>query len=118
MDSMLLANRNGHIACTQGGESLAGLRAALRAGVVNKNEVAVVDATAHHLKFIGFQQMYFDNSFPPEFEVTPMPAYQNKPRLLTPAAQPSHSPWTPEEVQEFTRDMVNQVAATLGLRPK
>ncbi len=29
MDSMLLANRHGHIACTQGGESLAGLRVAL-----------------------------------------------------------------------------------------
>ena len=29
MDSMLLANRNGHVACTQGGESLAGLRKAV-----------------------------------------------------------------------------------------
>jgi threonine synthase len=118
MDSMLLADQNGHIACTQGGESLAGLRAALRTGLVSKNEVAVVDATAHHLKFIGFQQMYFDNSFPPEFEVTPKPEYQNHPQLLTPAALPTHSPWSPEEVQEFTRDMVGQVAAALGLKKK
>ena len=118
MDSMLLANRNGHIACTQGGESLAGLRAALRAGLVNKNEVAVVDATAHHLKFIGFQQMYFDNSFPPEFEVTPKPEFQNHPRLLTPASLPTHSPWTPAEMKEFTHDMVEQVAAALGLKKK
>jgi threonine synthase len=118
MDSMLLANRNGHIACTQGGESLAGLRSALRAGLVSKNEVAVVDATAHHLKFIGFQQMYYDNSFPAEFEVTPKPEFQNRPRLLTPAASPTHSPWTPEEIQEFTRDMVGQVAAALGLKRK
>ncbi len=118
MDNMLLANRNGHIACTQGGESLAGLRAALRAGIVNKDEVAVVDATAHHLKFIGFQQMYFDNSFPPEFEVTPKPEYQNRPQLLAPEKMPVHSPWTPAEMQEFTQDMVQQVAAALGLKTK
>lgn len=115
MDNMLLANRHGHIACTQGGESLAGLRAALRAGLIRRDQVAVVDATAHHLKFIGFQQMYFDDTFPPEFEVTPRPEYQNQPRLLTPARQPSHSPWTPAEIQEFTQDMVAQVAAALGL---
>ncbi len=118
MDNMLLANRNGHIACTQGGESLAGLRAALRAGLISRGEVAVVDATAHHLKFIGFQQMYFDDTFPPEFEVRPQPAYQNRPQLLTPAVTPGHSPWTPEDIQAFTQDMVAQVAATLGLRPK
>ena len=71
MDSMLLANRHGHISCTQGGESLAGLRAALKEGLLGKDETPVLDATAHHLKFIGFQQMYFEDSFPPEFEVTP-----------------------------------------------
>jgi threonine synthase len=70
------------------------------------------------LKFIGFQQMYFDNSFPPEFEVTPKPVFQNQPRLLTPKVPPAHSPWTPEEVQEFTRDIVGQVAGELGLKPK
>jgi len=118
MDNMLLANRNGHIACTQGGESLAGLRAALRVGLVSRDETAVVDATAHHLKFIGFQQMYFDDSFPPEFEVTPKAAYQNRPQLLTPARLPSHSPWTPPEIEEFTRDLVEQVAARLGLQKK
>ena len=118
MDNMLLANRNGHIACTQGGESLAGLRAARRAGLLGRDDVAVVDATAHHLKFIGFQQMYFDNTFPPEFAVTPRPEYQNRPQLLQPAITPSHSPWTPEELQAFTRDMVAQVAAALGLQKK
>ena len=82
MDSMLLANRHGHIACTQGGESLAGLRAALQEGLLGKNETPVLDATAHHLKFIGFQQMYFEDSFPPEFEVTP------KAGIPKPAATP------------------------------
>jgi threonine synthase len=36
MDSMLLANRHGHIACTQGGESLAGFRAAVAGGSLTR----------------------------------------------------------------------------------
>jgi threonine synthase len=109
MDSMLLANRHGHISCTQGGESLAGFRAAIREGLLAKDEVGVLDATAHHLKFIGFQQMYFDNTFPPEFEVAPKPEYQNRPQFLTPKTE------TPEEK---TRDLAGQIAALLGLTPK
>jgi threonine synthase len=109
MDSMLLANRHGHIACTQGGESLAGFRAAVAAGLVDKYEVAVLDATAHHLKFIGFQQMYFDNTFPPEFEVTPKPAYQNRPQLLTPKTG---------DPAGLTTDLATQIAGLLGLTPR
>ena len=109
MDSMLLANRHGHIACTQGGESLAGFRAALKEGVIFSGEVGVLDATAHHLKFIGFQQRYFDNSFPPEFEVTPKPEYQNRPLLLTPRTG---------DPEKQTADLAGQIAALLGLSPK
>jgi threonine synthase len=109
MDSMLLANRHGHIACTQGGESLAGYRAAIKAGLLGKNETGVLDATAHHLKFIGFQQMYFDNTFPPEFEVTPQTEYQNKPQLLTPQT---------EDPDKKTGDLAAQIATLLGLTPK
>ena len=109
MDSMLLANRHGHIACTQGGESLAGLRAALAAGVLGRDETPVLDATAHHLKFIGFQQMYFEDAFPLEFEVTPNPEYQNRPRLLTPKT---------DTVEEKTADLAGQIAALLELTPK
>ena len=109
MDSMLLANRCGHIACTQGGESLAGLRAAIKTGLLGRDEVAVLDATAHHLKFIGFQQMYFDNSFPPEFEVTPKPEYQNRPQLLTPKT---------EAPEAKTADLAGQIAAMLKLTPR
>lgn len=109
MDSMLLANRHGHIACTQGGESLAGFRAALSQGAVAKDEVAVLDATAHHLKFIGFQQMYFDDAFPPEFEVTPKPEYQNRPQLLTTGET---------EIEKKVADLAGRIAALLGLSPK
>ena len=109
MDSMLLANRHGHIACTQGGESLAGLRAVEAAGLLDRDEVAVLDATAHHLKFIGFQEMYFENTFPPEFEVTPKHEYQNRPQLLTPKT---------EDPAGKTTDLATQIAKLLGLTPK
>ncbi|OGP71114.1 MAG: threonine synthase [Deltaproteobacteria bacterium RBG_13_60_28] len=109
MDSMLLANRHGHIACTQGGESLAGYRAAIKEGLLGKDEIGVLDATAHHLKFIGFQQMYFDDTFPPEFEVTPKSEYQNRPQLLKPRTK---------DPEKKTQDLAEQIAALLGLTPK
>ena len=82
MDSMIQANRHGHIACTQGGECLAGAKRAKELGLVTADETLVLDATAHHLKFIGFQEMYFENSFPPEFGVTPKPELANRPELI------------------------------------
>ncbi|MGC2432397.1 MAG: pyridoxal-phosphate dependent enzyme, partial [Desulfobaccales bacterium] len=109
MDSMLLANRHGHIACTQGGESLAGFRAALKERLVDAGETAVLDATAHHLKFIGFQQMYFEDSLPPEFVVTPKAEYRNRPQLLTPRT---------DDPAQQTADLAGQIAALLKLTPK
>jgi threonine synthase len=82
MDSMIEANRHGHIACTQGGECLAGAKRAKELGLVSADEVLVLDATAHHLKFIGFQEMYFENSFPAEFGVSPKPELANRPELI------------------------------------
>jgi len=82
MDGMLLANRHGHIACTQGGECLAGLLAAKAYSLVSTNEFCLLDATAHAIKFMDFQNMYFSNAFPQEFGVSPDPALINKPELL------------------------------------
>ena len=84
MDGMLTANRNGHIACTQGGESLAGIRRAVEQKKVPGNRVAVLDATAHALKFATFQEKYFADRFEPEFEVNPKPELQNAPHLIAP----------------------------------
>ncbi len=84
MDWEILANHNGHIACTHGGESLAGLVAARQKGIVDKNEIAIVDSTAHALKFSGFQEMYFEKKFPPEFEILPDPGLVNTPELIRP----------------------------------
>ena len=76
---------------------------------MNPDDTAVLDATAHHLKFIGFQQMYFEDSFPPEFEVTPKPEYQNRPQLLTPKT---------DKTEDKTADLAAQIAALLQLTPK
>lgn len=86
MDAMLLGNRHGHIACTQGGECLAGLMRAKQLGLVAEDEHAVLDATAHSLKFSGFQDMYFNDSFPVEYGVKAQAALVNAPQsLLDPA---------------------------------
>jgi len=84
MDWELLANHNGHIACTHGGASLAGLVVARQKGIVDKNEIAIVDSTAHALKFSGFQEMYFEKKFPPEFEICPDQGLVNTPELIRP----------------------------------
>jgi threonine synthase len=79
LEGMLTANRHGHIACTQGGECLAGLLRAKELGLVENNELAVLDATAHSLKFMGFQDMYFQDQLPPEYEIQPKDEMRNQP---------------------------------------
>ncbi len=104
MDNMIQANRHGHIVCTQGGESLAGLRRALELGLVGREERAILDATAHHLKFIGFQQMYFEDRFPPEMEVRPRPELVNHPQTVSPLpADELPAPGRPLQGQAFQR---------------
>jgi len=119
MDHMLLANRHGHIICTQGGESLAGLARAREQGLLEKDEFAVLDATAHHLKFIGFQQMYFEDSFPPEFGIKPRRDLINSPQLvrakgLERLPEPGR-PLEGEEMNEFVRLTALDIAKRLGL---
>lgn len=82
MDSMILANRHGHIACTQGGESLAGMLRAQEIGLLEKDDFCILDSTAHALKFAGFQNMYFENSFPEAYGVTARADLVNSPKLL------------------------------------
>lgn len=99
MDAMLTANRNGHIACPQGGECLAGIRKAKYHGSVSGDRAAVLDATAHALKFADFQEKYFTDSFEPEFEVKPRPELRNAP-VLVPIPDGLPDPLTREELDE------------------
>lgn len=84
MDWELVANRNGHIACTHGGESLAGLVEAKRRNLVKSDETAVLDSTAHALKFSVFQERYFDRDLIEEYQITSQPDMINVPRLIQP----------------------------------
>lgn len=113
MDAMIVGNRHGHIACTQGGECLAGLRNARALGLVGDHEHAVLDATAHALKFAGFQDMYFNDAFPPEYGVTPDKSLANMPELLLP-----QSARVGREVAEFASMGADAVVRRLKLQKK
>ncbi|PID41015.1 MAG: threonine synthase [Proteobacteria bacterium] len=122
MDWQLTANRCGHIACTHGGESLAGLQIAITDGFVDPADTAIVDSTAHALKFSGFQDMYFNNQFPEGFAVTPDPALVNRPRYIHPKhLKQVPAPGKPLDTEAFSAfvDAVSQqIAEDLGLKPK
>ncbi|MGE5255482.1 MAG: threonine synthase [Hyphomicrobiales bacterium] len=119
MDGQLTANRNGHIACTHGGEALAGLIAAMRRGMVGPDDVAVLNSTAHALKFSGFQDLYFENRFPAEFDITPDPALINLPVYIRPAdldrVPAPGGPLHGEEFTRFVRRTAEEIAGRLNL---
>ncbi len=120
MDWQLLANRNGHIACTHGGEALAGLVTAKQKGIVEGNETAVLDSTAHAIKFSDFQKMYFENSFPAEFEVMPRPDLINKPTYVHPKnLEKVPAPGAPlqgEDMKTFIESVSQEIAERLDLK--
>jgi threonine synthase len=58
----------------------------VKLGLVAKGRTVVVDSTSHQLKFSNFQQMYFDNAFPPEFRIAARPELANKPVQLDASA--------------------------------
>jgi len=122
MDAMIVANRNGNIACTQGGESLAGLEKAVKTGYVQAGDVGVLDSTAHILKFAIFQDMYFNNTFGPEFNVRPRAELKNAPIMVTPKnirkyPEPG-KPLQGEDMKVFIHEMTVEIAKILGLEMK
>jgi threonine synthase len=122
MDAMLTANRNGHVACTQGGECLAAIRNAVGSGRISRDRVAVLDATAHALKFATFQEKYFSDGFEPEFGVVPKKELQNAPLLVAPPENvPCPRPGTelpPDQFQAFVEYEGAAIAGLLGLRSR
>ncbi|WP_045212562.1 threonine synthase [Desulfonatronovibrio magnus] len=110
VEGMLLANQNGHIACTQGGECLAGMLKARESGLLNREETAILDATAHALKFSDFQDKYFSNSFSPEYEITPRQEYINLPVEVMSLEDKNRL-----SQEEFTKAAVKEIAGLLGL---
>jgi threonine synthase len=122
MDWELLANKNGHIACTHGGESLAGLMTAKDQGIIDKDDIAILNSTAHSLKFSGFQDMYFENRFPPEFEISPDPNLINSPVHLHPKdlekVPASGKPLKGNDFKKFVKRMSEEIARHLNLKEK
>jgi threonine synthase len=122
MDSMIIANRNGNIACTQGGESLAGLKKAATEGIMNKDEVAVLDSTAHMLKFLSFQEMYFNDSFDPVFNVIPREELKNAPVLIKPERLKRYpepgKPLEGEDMANYVNEVSSDIATILGLEKR
>lgn len=120
MDAMLTANRNGHIVCTQGGECLAGCRKAIAAGTLPAGKRAVLDATAHALKFSVFQDKYFSDSFEPEYEIVPKEELRNAPVLVAPPeGVPAPVPGTqmsPADFERFVEYASGAIAGLLGLK--
>jgi threonine synthase len=120
MDAMIVANRNGNVACTQGGETLAGFQKAILAGHVAREEVGVLDSTAHILKFAMFQEMYFNNGFAPAFQVKPKPELRNAPIDVRPdglSFVPSPGkPLSEEQMKTFVQQMSSEIAKILDLK--
>ncbi len=120
MDWQLRANRNGHIACTHGGECLAGLKVAVEHGIVAGDETAVVDSTAHALKFAGFQDLYFAQNLPADFEVISDPALINAPVYMHPEGlehvPAPGKPLTGQAFDRFVEAMTRAIAEDLKLK--
>ncbi|MFP4452655.1 MAG: threonine synthase [Desulfobacterales bacterium] len=120
MDWQLRANRNGHVVCTHGGECLAGMVAAKAAGKIGENESAVLDSTAHALKFADFQQMYFENRFPDEYGISPKPELINLPELVCPSDLQSvpepGRPLSGDSLKVFVRRTAEEIADRLDLK--
>jgi threonine synthase len=119
MDWQLTANRNGHITCTQGGECLAGLVKASAQGLVTKAETAILDATAHAIKFSEFQDLYFKREIPDVYEIQPNSGYINLPELITPENPdlvPSQEKrLAKKDFQHFVQEISEKIVKKLNL---
>lgn len=113
VEGMLQANRHGHVICTQGGECLAGLKEALRLNIIGQNEEALLDSTAHALKFAGFQQLYYEDGFGPEYEIKPRQEFKNAPVSLLSNPEKDAMPEA-----EYVKKAALAVAGKLGLKER
>jgi len=121
MDCQIIANKNGHIACTHGGECLAGMIVALDKGLIGNQYHVILDSTAHALKFAGFQDQYFQNSFLPEYEIVPKKDLQNYPKLIFPKNSPIPTPGSsldPDAFQQFVEKTSSEIASCLQLKKR
>ena len=101
---------------------MAGFRKAREKGFVRHEETGILDCTAHMLKFITFQDMYFQDTFPPEFGVTPREELKNAPSLVKPKTlhrfpQPGKQ-LQGEDMKRFIKETVAEIARILDLKKR
>ncbi|WP_462269369.1 threonine synthase [Desulfobacter sp.] len=119
MDWQLTANQNGHIACTQGGECLAGMVQAKALDLVDKSETVILDATAHAIKFSGFQDLYFKGELANGYGISSDSRFINLPDFVSPdnpeLIPSQETPLGSSQFQEFVKDVSKKIATRLGL---
>ncbi len=119
MDWGLEANRNGHITCTQGGECLAGLVKAVKQGIVADNECAILDATAHAIKFSGFQDQYFQQNLAKEYGIESKHELMNAPYLVMPKnpdkIPAQGNPLNDKDFKVFAENICQTIAKELNI---
>jgi threonine synthase len=118
MESMILANRNGLPVCTQGGEALAGLRVALKNGITSPSKVPIIDSTAHAIKFMEFQNAYFQGKLLEDYGIASRPEFQNAPLSLALPGVPlpgAGKTQTPSEREKFVTAAAKEIARILGI---
>lgn len=120
MDWQITANKNGHIACTQGGECLAGLVKAFKQNIVTKQETAILDATAHAIKFSEFQESYFNQQIHKEYKIDPDFNNINQPALILPDDPkriPSQTKRLPkDDFEKFVKNISDKIAERMDLK--
>jgi threonine synthase len=101
---------------------LAGLLRARQEGIVSEGEVAVLDATAHALKFAGFQENYFGDKLDAAYEIVPKDELRNFPTLIeAPGVKRMPAPGKPlpeNEFQNFVEATASEIARELDLKAK
>ncbi|WP_320044236.1 threonine synthase [uncultured Desulfobacter sp.] len=119
MDWQLTANQNGHITCTQGGECLAGMVQAKALNLVNDNETVILDATAHAIKFSGFQDLYFKGELSDAYGISSDSRFINLPDFVSPddpdLVPSQENPLGSSQFEKFVKDVSKKIATRLGL---
>ena len=108
IDSMLKANSHGHIACTQGGESFAGMLEAKKQGLISEHTHCILDSTAHHLKFIGFQEDYYNDALG-EFGIIAKKELQNHPMSILSEKEKNETALS-EYITKAAKEIINKLS--------
>ena len=87
-----------------------------------EGEVGIVDSTAHMLKFVSFQDMYFQDSFGPEFGIRARPELKNAPFLIRPEGirrfPAPGKPLAGQEMTQFVEKTAAEIARILDLEAR